>query len=132
MDRRVQFFLKYQTDNPDKNISLKQASKMVNLSYGYYSNLFRKNVGISFSQYLMQTKMETAKKLLKQSFKSIKEISFITGYKHVSSFCEEFKNRMGVSPSVYRRMDTIDEDFDENKCRSENIVTNLKIQKQNL
>jgi two-component system response regulator YesN len=111
MDERVQFILKYQTDHLDKNISLKQASIMVNLSYGYVSGLFRKNVGMGFSQYLKQTRMEKAQKLLRESFKTIKEISFMTGYRHISSFCEEFKKMVGVSPSVYRRMDRIDDDF---------------------
>ena len=114
MDNRIEFILKYLNDNLEKRITLTQVSKMMNLSYGYVSDLFKKETGMNFSHYLKNARMQKARILFKNFFKSIKEISFLTGYRHVSSFCEEFKNMVGVSPSVYRRMENAIDNVDEN------------------
>ncbi len=113
MDKRIEFILGYLEDNPEKEITLTTASKMVNLSYNYLSELFKKEVGTSFSLYLKNKRIKRAKKLLKESFLSIKEISFETGSRHVSSFCKEFKNILGISPSAYRNKIKINDDFDK-------------------
>ena len=105
MDNRIEFILKYLNDNLEKRITLTQVSKMMNLSYGYVSDLFKKETGMNFSQYLKEARIEKARNLLRDSFKSVKEISFLAGYRYVSSFCEEFRNVVGVSPSAYRRIE---------------------------
>jgi len=126
MDKRIRFVLKYLNDNPGKKVTLNQVSRMVNLSYGYMSGLFKRETGVSFSEYLKEVRMGQARCLLQDTFKSIKEIAFLTGYKYVSSFCEAFRNTVGVSPSVYRRMGKAIADAGEKATRSGKKGTNLK------
>lgn len=109
MDRRIEFILSHLERNLEKKITLKQASEMVNLSYGYFSELFQKEVGTNFSLYLQRIRIKKAKTFLRNSFFSIKEISFKLGFRHESTFCEEFKNMVGTSPSAYRKKVKINE-----------------------
>jgi len=103
MDKRIKSILRFLEGNLEERITLKQASEMVNLSYGYFSALFQKEMGSNFSKYLQRTRIEKAKTLLRNSFLSIKQISFKVGFRHESTFCEEFKNMVGTSPSEYRK-----------------------------
>lgn len=111
MDRRIKFILRYLEENSEKKITLTAISKMVNLNYSYLSELFIKEVGISFSSYSKKNRFKRATKLLRESFLSIKEISFDIGFKHVSSFCNEFKKSMGMTPSEFRNKTKINYDF---------------------
>jgi AraC-like DNA-binding protein len=113
MDKRIKSILRYLEGNLEERITLKQTSEMVNLSYGYFSELFQREVGTNFSQYLQSIRIEKAKTLLMDSFLSIKEISFKVGFRHESTFCEEFKNVVGTSPSAYRKKIKLNES--ENK-----------------
>jgi two-component system response regulator YesN len=103
MDKRIKSIKQFTHKNIDKRITTKKAAEMTNLSYCYFSELFKKEVGVTFSRYLKKTKMRKAKNLLRNSSLSIKEISFEIGFRYVSSFCEEFKRVVGSSPTAYRR-----------------------------
>ena len=91
--------------NFNKDINLSFVSNKFNLSYSYFSRIFKMYVGVSFTQYLLKVRMEKAKELLISSPNlKIKEIASMVGYGHdnVQNFTRAFKNYFGKSPQYYK------------------------------
>ena len=68
----------------------------------YLSKLFHRAAGLSFSQYVLNTRINQAKLLLKTSDMSISDIATTLGYCDASHFVRQFKKAIGCSPSSYR------------------------------
>jgi len=102
MDPRINKAAKFINSNIDKNLKLQEISRISYLSYKYFSELFKKEMGICFSKYIIKIRTKKAKSLLKNDLLSIKEISYKVGYKHVSNFNHEFRKQTGLSPTKYR------------------------------
>lgn len=78
-------------------------SEMVFLNTDYMSRIFKKEVGVSISSYILQKRVEEAKKLLSQSNLPINTVSIYVGYSNFSYFTKMFKENTGYSPLEYRR-----------------------------
>lgn len=92
-------------ENYNKDINLSFVSNKFNLSYSYFSRIFKMYVGISFTQYLLKVRMERAKELLVSSPNlKIKEVAAMVGYDYdnVQNFTRAFKNYFGRSPQYYK------------------------------
>jgi two-component system response regulator YesN len=87
--------------NLHMDLSLEQCSRQINLSQGYFSNLFKKVVGVSFQQFVIQEKMEKAKSMLIGDFQ-VQEIAQELGYEHRRYFSEIFKKHTGMTPSEFK------------------------------
>ncbi|WP_242205953.1 AraC family transcriptional regulator [Aestuariivivens insulae] len=83
-------------------VKLKTIAKEFNMSANYVGLFIKKHIGISIQQYLMQTKMAMAEKLLKQSSLSIKEISDKLGFVDTSHFNRMFKKYRAINPSQFK------------------------------
>ncbi|MNJ71398.1 HTH-type transcriptional regulator YesS [compost metagenome] len=83
------------------NMSLEHVAKQINLSQGYFSNLFKKVLGISFQQFLMQEKMEKAKSMLIDGMQ-VQEVAMELGYEHRRYFSEVFKKYTDMTPSEFK------------------------------
>ena len=70
---------------------------------GYFSNLFRSEVGMSFSDYLIQVRIENAKSLLRRFDLSVEAISKKCGFNSLAHFSRTFKDRCGLSPLKFRK-----------------------------
>ncbi|MBN2533424.1 MAG: response regulator transcription factor [Spirochaetales bacterium] len=88
--------------NYHKEISLKEASRIVYLSPKYISRLFKESTGISFHEYKLRLRMEKAKELLDNSDLTVNEIAYKTGYQNTESFVRIFKKLQECTPSEYR------------------------------
>ncbi len=89
--------------NYNQDISLKKTSEAVGISPCYLSHLFRKEMGISFMEYLTSVRISVAKSLLKQTPMTILEVCLEVGYQDPSYFAKLFKNKEGAHPSEYRK-----------------------------
>lgn len=83
--------------------TLEEASAQIHLSADYLSRLFRKKTGISFSEYLLQARMQKASSLMKQIHLPVGEIAYHLGYKNPKNFTRAFRQYYGISPTDYRR-----------------------------
>ncbi|SAL23837.1 AraC family transcriptional regulator [Caballeronia udeis] len=70
----------------------------------HFLRLFLQVVGVTPHQYLMRTRLHEAAVRLRQSSESILSVALETGFNDVSTFNGHFKRIMGMSPSVYRRL----------------------------
>lgn|SRR5690625_351045 len=85
-----------------EEINHNDIASMIELSPKYLSVLFKKEVGITISEYIQQTKIEEAKKLLAHSSNTILDISSLLNFSDQSYFTKVFKKVVGITPKVYR------------------------------
>ncbi|MBC8062220.1 MAG: helix-turn-helix transcriptional regulator [Clostridiaceae bacterium] len=83
-------------------IILQNLAKDLNISVGYASYCFKKNMGMTIMKYAQKIKIERAKTLLKSADYSILHISAQLGFYDQSHFTKTFKQLVGISPSNFR------------------------------
>jgi len=93
----------YIQKNSDKPIKLREVADYVGFSQGYFSRLFSKVTGDSFTSYVQKTRMERAKKLLTETNLSVTEIAFQAGFSSIQCFYQTFHKAENCSPSQYRK-----------------------------
>ena len=82
------------------NVSL--LCKMLYVSDAYASRLFKKTVGVTLKNYLTETRLKAAKKLLETTDSTVKEIARRVGYNDYTHFVKEFKRLTGINATEYR------------------------------
>lgn len=102
MEYLVDTVRKYIDENYQKDISLDEISRMVNISPYYFSKLFKQGTGENFIEYLTRTRMRQACVCLRNPDYSIKQICAMVGYSDPNYFSRIFKKYEGVNPSEYR------------------------------
>ena len=96
---KAMHFIQEQYMNP---ISLLDVATHVNMSQFHFSRLFKKDCGYSPHEYLILTRLNRAKHLLKTTGLPVKVIAQKVGYQNVSSFTNAFTDRVGISPTLFR------------------------------
>lgn len=101
--QRLQMVLDYIINNYHSDITIDDMAKLCHVSYSYFSRLFFKMTGQSFSNYLTTVRLSAAEKLLITTEMSITEISFETGFCNLSYFTRRFTAKNGITPREYRK-----------------------------
>lgn len=83
-------------------ISLPELAQHVNMSQYHFSRQFKKDCGYAPHEYIILTRLNHAKHLLKTTDLPVKIIAQNVGYQNVSTFTNAFTGRVGVSPSLFR------------------------------
>ncbi len=100
-DRRVQRALDLIQSCYDVPIS--EIVTSLNLSVSRFRHLFKKEVGLAPGHFVKRVRLERAKKLLKNSFLTVKEIAAFVGANDVSHFVRDYKAAYGHTPSEARK-----------------------------
>lgn len=100
--RSISIILDYLNNNYYLDISLKDVSKNVNLSYNYLSKVFKDEIGKSFVDYLTELRMEKSMELLANQNLSVKEICQKIGYNDPNYYSKAFKKVTEMTPTEYR------------------------------
>jgi 2-isopropylmalate synthase len=86
----------------DSSISAAYLAAKLNLSVPRLRHLFKADIKISLTQYVRLARLEKAKKLLQNSFFTVKEVAGMVGINDVSHFVRDFKIRYRQTPSESR------------------------------
>ncbi|MFC4323005.1 helix-turn-helix domain-containing protein [Litchfieldia salsa] len=86
-----------------EEITLGQLAYLVNMHPNYLSTLFKKEVGISITEYILKQKVEEAKKLLTYSNYPLSEIYSWLNFHDQSHFTKVFKRYTGTTPKKYKK-----------------------------
>ena len=100
----IQQIISYVNENYYEEISLKTLAQKYNINTSYLGQVFTKEVGCSFSEYLNKTKNMKAKELILNTNMKINDIAKRVGYLDTSYFYRKFKKYYGVCPSTLRNI----------------------------
>lgn len=78
--------------------------KQLNLSTNYLSDMLKKETGKSIKEHVDAYVIEKAKLILLNSSKKVSEIAYDLGFDYPQSFTRLFKNKTGLSPVEYRKL----------------------------
>lgn len=95
--------LTYIAENYPYNISMQEVADSCDMNYYHFSRFFKKITNRNFNEYLLETRLNCAKKKLLQSDKSISEIAMECGFEYVSYFIQKFKNQNSMTPREYQK-----------------------------
>jgi len=93
----------WMAENVAEEFNLDRLAKQAGLSKFYFNRLFKSAMGVSPSRYHMTLRMDEAKRLLRETKKSIVSVGLDVGYANPSHFAQLFRRETGLSPSDYRR-----------------------------
>lgn len=94
----------YIRNNLAGNLTIQEVSEYIGYSSAHFSVRFKQECGITFSDYVMESRIEKSKELLKNTRETIESIAAAVGYSDVKSFTKNFKKYTEVKPSQYRKI----------------------------
>jgi AraC family transcriptional regulator len=100
--RQLLQVLDYINDHLHLDIKLTDLAALSGMSQFHFSHLFKQSIGTSPYQYLLQQRVERAKQLLKQTERSIMDISLLCGFNSHSHLSKQFRQVTGITPKAYR------------------------------
>ncbi len=86
-----------------ENLSLREMSRKYYINNAYLGQMFKKKYGVSFKDYLTDYRIKEAARLLLSTDKKIISIAEEVGYRDSDYFVQKFIERMGCTPSSYRK-----------------------------
>jgi AraC family transcriptional regulator len=92
----------YMNENFTTDISCSDLSKLINMDKFSFIRSFKSQTSKTPYEYLLDLKIEKAKKMLKSDKYTITEISMMCGFSSHSHFTTTFKKKIGVSPKEYK------------------------------
>lgn len=98
----IEEVLTYISMHIEQSLSVEDLAKRANLSPYYFSRLFKQSTGFSPHEYMLNHRVANAKYLLRTTDFPIKKVASCCGFSTASSFCTNFKKRVGSSPLQYR------------------------------
>lgn len=102
----------YINDKLHTRITVDDLAEFAEVNPSYLSKIFKKETGMTITDYIQEKKIDSAKNLLTYSDLSSSEISSMLGFPSQSYFTEIFRKKTGITPVKYRR-----ENFRSNKFK---------------
>lgn len=94
----------YMKEHFTEKITLEDVAATIGFNANYFSELFKKETGENFSNYLLGIRMEKAKQMLRDTKIPVYEIGESVGYKDAKYFSQQFMKVVGVKPAEYRKL----------------------------
>lgn len=102
ISKSVVLCMDYVYNHINSRITINDLAAYTDLSPSYLSRLFKKELGVSISDYITEKKIEKAQNLLKYSDYSLIEIANYLAFSSQSHFIQTFKAAVGLTPKKYR------------------------------
>lgn len=102
-DGKLADVLAYVRENYHNDINLIKLADHFFFSPVYLGQLFKKETGRYFHEYINWLRVEMAKKLIEEGTGTMEEISSRVGYKNVDHFYKNFKKATGINPGDYKK-----------------------------
>ena len=99
---KIQQVLDYITEHFSEEITASDAAAMCNVSYSYFSRIFKQITKHSFSEYINYVRITEAEKLLASTDMNMTEIAMRTGFSTSSYFIQQFKIYKKMSPKHFK------------------------------
>lgn len=104
IERGLQYIDRHFTKS---DLSLEEVASFVGRSPSYFSQVLSQRKRKTFRQYLTETRIRQAKKLLLSDEKNVQEIAYSVGYTDANYFSRVFKETTGRSPRAWRNIEKV-------------------------
>lgn len=94
--------LDYIDKNLQQHITCESMAQFINMNASYFSRLFKKETSMTFSDYLINKRIEKATYFLKYSQISVEDIAGLVGFVNISYFYKTYKKITGQTPREAR------------------------------
>jgi AraC-like DNA-binding protein len=101
--RRIETIMNYLNKNFEKNISLSEAAKLVNMNEVAFSRFFRARTGQTFIDTLTDIRVGHASRMLIETTQTVNEIAYKCGFNNISNFNRIFKKKKDNTPKEFRK-----------------------------
>ena len=98
------YIIEYVEENYMKPITLTAISAKLNFSLPYMCKRFKKDVGITFNEYLQKKRIEQSCRLISNTDKKVIEIAELVGYNDIKFFNQVFKKYLKMTPREYKKI----------------------------
>jgi AraC-like DNA-binding protein/ligand-binding sensor protein len=92
----------YISEHLSEEITLSLVARAAAMSAFYFCKVFKKETGLTFTEYLARLRVETVKKMLLNPHMRISEAAYDAGFQSLSQFNRVFRAFVGETPSDYR------------------------------
>ncbi|MFF2449099.1 response regulator [Neobacillus sp. NPDC058068] len=103
VSKQFQDILQFIDDHLSREIALSQIAEHVSLNPQYVGQLFKSELGTTFTEYMVEIRLKRAKKLLKETNLKVYEVAQLSGYKSPKHFMTVFKQETGITPIGFRK-----------------------------
>ena len=100
---RLDMAIDYINNHYSENITRTLVAKNIFISPSYLSFIFKENLSISFSDYLIEVRIKKSEELLKDHNIKISNIASMVGIDDPQYFSKVFRKINGTTPSAYRK-----------------------------
>jgi AraC family transcriptional regulator len=102
--RQLERAINYIEDNLGCSFGLADIAAAANLGTQHFSRQFKRRVGIPPHRFVMQARVERAKRMLVDTDSPLSLIAFDCGFSHQEHLTRLFRNQIGTTPAAYRRI----------------------------
>lgn len=101
-ERQILQVVEYVNEYLHQDIKLADLAALLGISESHLSHRFKRSIGMTPYQYLLQQRIERAKQLLKHSDHTIMDIAFLCGFNSHSHLSKQFRQLTGMTPKAYK------------------------------
>ena len=94
---------RYMQDHLDDEFSRERVAEQVYLNPAYLSRMFRRETGLSLTDYMVKVRIARAREDLEKTNQRVSDIAINVGYANFSHFSKLFKKMTGLTPQEYRK-----------------------------
>ena len=98
----IKTVINYMNENYISGVSCSDLANLIKMDKFGFIRSFKAETGRTPYEYLLDLKIEKAKKMLKSNEYTVTEISMMCGFSSHSHFTSTFKKRVGISPTEYK------------------------------
>lgn len=96
--------LEYIQTHLDQDIRLTDLAALIRMSQFHFCRLFKRSLGTTPHQYILQQRIELSKRLLRQKDLAITDIALMCGFKNQSQLATLFRKNTGITPKSFRTL----------------------------
>ena len=93
----------WMAEHMDEDFSLARLASQAGMSEFHFNRLFKRATGVPPSQYHIKLRLDAARRLLRETQKSVITFANEVGYSNPSHFAQLFRKDTGLSPTHYHR-----------------------------